>query len=379
MKSPDEALSHPFNTLAPHQHGHSTALVSDLLPLCDVVCLSLVAAIGHPVQAVLAGTVLAPFILYDKDFGAVIGQGRRLPALLGAHVLRFAVLAGVVLLLDMLGIALIDWPSAGLLGWLAAGLLLTLLTRVLVAAYVRRWARRRLLPAAHLDLVLPNHPVAYVGPGVPVSLLADRPISRWNILLKQSEDYFLGAIITLLLLPLLLVITLAVMFSGPGPVFFRQRRHAMNSHEFDIYKFRTMHWNPQAAGEPLQQTSRNDGRITRIGRFLRATSLDELPQLFNVLKGEMSLVGPRPHAIDMRTQNRLGHEITSQYAHRHRVKPGMTGWAQVNGARGATDTTEQLQRRVMLDLQYIDEWSLWLDLKILVLTFREVVRGGNAY
>jgi lipopolysaccharide/colanic/teichoic acid biosynthesis glycosyltransferase len=177
----------------------------------------------------------------------------------------------------------------------------------------------------------------------------------------------------------LLSIALAIRLSSPGPVLFKQRRHAVNGHEFEIYKFRSMHWNPVAAGEQLQQTLRHDARITRLGRFLRATSLDELPQLFNVMKGEMALVGPRPHAVDMRTENRLGEEITSQYAHRHRVKPGMTGWAQVNGARGATDTTAQLQRRVMLDLHYIDNWSLAFDLKILVLTFREVVRGVNAY
>jgi lipopolysaccharide/colanic/teichoic acid biosynthesis glycosyltransferase len=140
-----------------------------------------------------------------------------------------------------------------------------------------------------------------------------------------------------------------------------------------------MAWTGDVSGDSLEQTARFDRRVTRFGRFLRSTSLDELPQLFNVLKGEMSLVGPRPHAVNMRTEDRLGSEITGKYAHRHRVKPGMTGWSQVNGARGATTTTAQLRRRVALDLMYIDNWSLWLDLKILVLTCREVLKRTNAY
>ena len=131
--------------------------------------------------------------------------------------------------------------------------------------------------------------------------------------------------------------------------------------------------------EGLRQTARHDDRITRVGRILRAMSLDELPQLFNVLRGEMSLVGPRPHAVNMRTEDRLGAEITDQYAHRHRVKPGITGWAQINGARGATDTTAQLTRRVELDLYYIEHWSLLLDLKILALTLPSVLKRTNAF
>jgi exopolysaccharide biosynthesis polyprenyl glycosylphosphotransferase len=212
-----------------------------------------------------------------------------------------------------------------------------------------------------------------------VMLLADRPIQRSDAVVKAAEDAILGRILIVLLLPVFALIALAIKLDGPGPIIFKQRRHAFNNAEFDIYKFRTMRVGADAAGDDLQQTVRFDQRVTTVGRFLRATSLDELPQLFNVLKGEMSLVGPRPHAVNMRTEDRLGSEITDKYCHRHRVKPGMTGWSQVNGARGATTTTAQLRRRVGLDLMYIDHWSLWLDLKILVLTCREVLKRTNAY
>ena len=175
------------------------------------------------------------------------------------------------------------------------------------------------------------------------------------------------------------IIALAIKIDSRGPVFYKQKRHALNNQEFYIYKFRSMRWNPTPTTEALVQTSRHDDRITRVGRFLRASSLDEIPQLFNVLKGDMSLVGPRPHAINMRTEERLGDELTATYAHRHRVKPGLTGWAQVNGARGATDNSAQLYRRVRLDLEYIENWSVLLDLKILVKTFGVVIKMTNAF
>ncbi len=231
----------------------------------------------------------------------------------------------------------------------------------------------------HVGLTVPYRTIDYVADGLPVSLLADRPIKRWNLVAKRSEDFMIGVVITALLAPVLACIALAIKLDSPGPVMFRQRRHAFNNNEFDIYKFRTMSWNPRAATENLVQTSRGDSRVTRVGRLLRSTSLDELPQLFNVLRGDMSLVGPRPHALTMRTEDRLGSEITQSYAHRHRVKPGITGWSQINGSRGATDTVAQLRRRVKLDLFYIGHWSLLLDLKILALTTREVLKRTNAY
>jgi Undecaprenyl-phosphate glucose phosphotransferase len=231
----------------------------------------------------------------------------------------------------------------------------------------------------HVGTGVPWRAFDFLGDSLPVSLLASRPISRWNAVLKAAEDYIGGILLLLLLSPVLTLVALAVWLSGPGPVLFRQRRHTLDNREFDIYKFRTMHWAPQQSTGELQQATRQDPRTTPVGRFLRATSLDELPQLFNVLKGDMSLVGPRPHAVNMRTEARLGQEITDLYAHRHRVKPGMTGWSQVNGARGATDTVEQLRRRVELDLYYIENWSLPLDFRILLLTARVVLKQTNAF
>jgi exopolysaccharide biosynthesis polyprenyl glycosylphosphotransferase len=212
-----------------------------------------------------------------------------------------------------------------------------------------------------------------------VTVLAERPIRRWHALAKAGMDYTLGGIATLALLPALGAIALAIRLDDPGPVLFKQRRHGYNNREFEIYKFRTMRLGANKSADAIKQTERDDPRITRVGRFLRKWSLDELPQLFNVLRGEMSLVGPRPHAVVMRTEQRLGEEIVAAYPHRHRVKPGITGWAQVHGARGATDTEAQLRRRIELDLYYIEHCSPLLDFKVLLLTCREVLRATNAY
>lgn len=228
-------------------------------------------------------------------------------------------------------------------------------------------------------LALPMRGVGHIGDSLMVTLLADRPIKRWDAVFKSIEDAVLSFIVLLLLLPVLACIALAIKLDSPGPIIFKQRRHGFNNREFDIYKFRTMRVAPQTPGEALQQTLRGDLRVTRVGRFLRKWSLDELPQVFNVLEGTMSLVGPRPHAVNMCTEQQLGHQIINSYAHRHRVKPGITGWSQVNGSRGATHTIQQLRRRVKLDLYYIAHWSLWLDLRILLLTSREVLRATNAF
>jgi Undecaprenyl-phosphate glucose phosphotransferase len=215
---------------------------------------------------------------------------------------------------------------------------------------------------------------------LPMMVLAHRPIRSWGLVLKAVEDRVLGGLLLILLLPLLVAIGIAVRLDSPGPALFRQRRHGWNNTEFQVVKFRTMTWAPGAASSGMVQTRRNDQRVTRLGGFLRRTSLDELPQLLNVLRGEMSLVGPRPHPVVMRTEQRLGHEIIAEYTHRHRVKPGITGWAQINGHRGATDTAHQVRKRVEYDIYYIDNWSIFFDLKILLLTpLKLLLQRDNAY
>jgi len=202
---------------------------------------------------------------------------------------------------------------------------------------------------------------------VPMVRLLERPLDGWRWLLKGVEDRLLAALLLVLLAPLLLLIALAVRLDTPGPVFYRQRRHGFSQQPIAMLKFRTMHselCDPIDA-RSVRQATRDDARVTRVGRFLRRTSLDELPQLLNVLRGEMSMVGPRPHAV---AHDRLYAEEIDGYLGRHRVKPGITGWAQVNGCRGETRTVAEMRRRIELDLEYIDNWSLWFDVRILVRT-----------
>jgi len=170
----------------------------------------------------------------------------------------------------------------------------------------------------------------------------------------------------------MLVIAAAVKLDSKGPALYRQRRHGFNNRIITVLKFRTMRHDPEA---PLAHAHDGDPRVTRLGRFLRRTNLDELPQLFNVLRGEMSLVGPRPHAVGMKTCERELTEIVAEYAHRHRVKPGLTSWAQVNGSRGPIDSAASVRRRVRLDIDYVTRASLWLDLEIL-LRSAPVLLGG---
>jgi putative colanic acid biosynthesis UDP-glucose lipid carrier transferase len=202
-----------------------------------------------------------------------------------------------------------------------------------------------------------------------------RPLPGWSLLIKELEDKILGSILTVLALPVMAIIALAIRLDSPGPVLFRQKRFGFNNDEITIYKFRTMYVGG-AADPKVTQARRGDPRVTRVGRLLRRASLDELPQLFNVLRGDMSLVGPRPHAV---AHNEHYAKIIDGYLARHRVKPGITGWAQINGLRGATETPELMRQRVAHDLHYIDNWSLYFDLRILAHTVLFSLVDRNAY
>ncbi len=212
--------------------------------------------------------------------------------------------------------------------------------------------------------------------GLPMAVVADRPIKRWDLVTKTLLDKVGAAILLVLLTPLLLGVAIAVGITSEGPIIFRQKRQGWCGRDFTVFKFRTMHCN---VGTQLAfQTRRHDARCTSVGRLLRQSSLDELPQLWNVLRGDMSLVGPRPHAESLHDIDRAGREIVAEYAQRHRMKPGITGWAQVQGARGATASMDQLRHRVEYDLFYIENWSIWLDLRILLRTPFCMV-GENAF
>ncbi len=216
--------------------------------------------------------------------------------------------------------------------------------------------------------------------GAPLVVLTNRPVGHWGAVVKALEDRLIASAAILLLLPVMASIALAIRLEGAGPVIFRQRRHGWNGSEFQVFKFRTMIWAGHSASNGDVQTRRVDRRVTPIGAFLRRWSLDELPQLFNVLNGTMSLVGPRPHPVVMRTEQQLGEDIIAEYSHRHRMKPGITGWAQIKGHRGATETAEQVRTRIEHDIYYIDNWSLLFDIRILLQTpFALLFQRDNAF
>ncbi|HZU90372.1 MAG TPA: undecaprenyl-phosphate glucose phosphotransferase [Stellaceae bacterium] len=214
--------------------------------------------------------------------------------------------------------------------------------------------------------------------GVPVFEIANRPLKPWQAAVKRTEDIVLAALLLILFGPLMGLAALLIKLDSPGPVFFVQRRFGFNNNPISVLKFRTM-FNDRSDPSGERRTVQNDPRITRIGRILRWLSIDELPQLINILRGEMSLVGPRAHAIAMKAGDRLYCEAVERYLHRHRVRPGITGWAQVNGLRGEVDTLRKAHARVAHDLYYIEHWSLWLDFKILLKTVCVVATRDNAY
>lgn len=223
-----------------------------------------------------------------------------------------------------------------------------------------------------LDLL--NHSITDIA-GFPVLNIRSTPMMGLNRIVKAIEDRLLASFILLIISPVLLVIALAVKCTSKGPIFFKQQRLGWDGRIINIYKFRTMFVHQEDAGK-ITQATQDDQRITRLGKLLRRTSLDELPQFINVLQGRMSIVGPRPHAL---AHNELYKESIHTYMQRHRVKPGITGWAQVNGWRGETDTLNKMQKRVEYDLYYINNWSLGFDLKIIFLTLLRGFISRNAY
>ncbi|HMB76853.1 MAG TPA: exopolysaccharide biosynthesis polyprenyl glycosylphosphotransferase, partial [Kiloniellaceae bacterium] len=214
--------------------------------------------------------------------------------------------------------------------------------------------------------------------GLPMVRLFDRPLSDGDYIAKRLEDIGVSLFALAVTSPLMLIIALAIRLESRGPLFFRQMRQGFNNEPIEVWKFRSMYLEASdAAG--AQQATTADARVTRVGRFLRRTSLDELPQFFNVLRGEMSVVGPRPHALGTKAEGALFVEVVQRYAARHRVKPGITGWAQVCGWRGETDTAEKIRKRVECDLAYIENWSLWFDFWIMIRTVPLMIWDRRAY
>lgn len=222
-------------------------------------------------------------------------------------------------------------------------------------------------------------PRAYSHVGnLPCIDVLDRPLGDWGPTLKSIEDKIIASIALLVLSPVLLALAIAVKLDSKGPVLFKQKRYGFNNELIEVYKFRSM-YTDQCDFAAAKLVTRGDPRVTRVGRIIRRTSLDELPQIFNVLKGELSLVGPRPHATKAKAAGELYEHVVDGYFSRHKVKPGMTGWAQINGWRGETDTPDKIRNRVEFDLHYIDNWSLTLDLYIMARTPFALVKAEGAY
>jgi Undecaprenyl-phosphate glucose phosphotransferase len=233
--------------------------------------------------------------------------------------------------------------------------------------------------AAHASrLRLRPRAYSYIG-NVPVLDVFDRPIADWGLVLKWLFDKIVGAFLLLALSPVMIVTAIAVKLDSRGPALFRQKRYGFNNELIEVYKFRSM-FTDQSDMAASTLVTKGDPRVTRVGRFIRKTSLDELPQLFNVVfRGNLSLVGPRPHAMQAKAADKLYDKVVDGYFARHKVKPGITGWAQINGWRGETDTQEKIQRRVEHDLYYIENWSVFFDLQILAMTPFALLKTENAY
>jgi Undecaprenyl-phosphate glucose phosphotransferase len=227
------------------------------------------------------------------------------------------------------------------------------------------------------QLKLSRKAYTYLG-DLPLLALFDRPLNGWNQFLKNTLDRAIALVAIIAFAPVMAAVACAVRFESKGPIIFKQKRFGFNNELIEVYKFRSM-FTDQTDASATKLVTKNDPRVTKVGRIIRKTSLDELPQLFNVITGQLSLVGPRPHATQAKAAGTLYDEVVDGYFARHKVKPGITGWAQVNGWRGETDTVEKLEQRVKHDLDYIDRWSLGLDIYIIAKTPFALLKSENAY
>ncbi|WP_299471711.1 undecaprenyl-phosphate glucose phosphotransferase [uncultured Roseibium sp.] len=232
--------------------------------------------------------------------------------------------------------------------------------------------------SAHTDKVrFRNRGASFIGT-VPFVDVVEKPIANWDMVGKRIFDLLFASLAIVTLFPVMIAAAIAIKLNSKGPVLFRQKRYGFNNEIIDVLKFRSM-YTEMADPDAKQVVTKGDPRVTRVGRFIRKTSIDELPQLFNVLAGSLSLVGPRPHAVNAHTDNTTWDDVVDGYFARHKVKPGVTGWAQINGWRGEVDTQEKIQKRVECDVYYIENWSILFDLKILLLTPFRLLNTENAY
>jgi Undecaprenyl-phosphate glucose phosphotransferase len=321
---------------------------------------------GKPAEALIRSIEQQPFndiricgIFDDRD-------DRRSPPL----VAGYPKLGNVSELITFARIARIDM--------LIVSLPLTAETRVL-SLLKKLWVLpvdiRLSAHASHLQFRPRSY--SYIG-AVPLLDVFDKPINDWDSVAKRAFDIVFSLLLIVLLSPVMIVTAIAIKLDSKGPVLFKQKRHGFNNEVIEVFKFRSM-YTEQADPTAVRPVTKGDPRVTRVGRFIRKASIDELPQFFNALFGSLSLVGPRPHAIAAQSHNLLYNEVVDGYFARHRVKPGVTGWAQINGWRGEMDTDEKIKMRTQYDLFYIENWSLWFDLQILFLTPVRLLDTENAY
>lgn len=303
----------------------------------------------------------------DEPWNVIVGVFDDREQRVGASVIGYPVLGNVGNLLNYARTNRVDDVVIAL-PWHADKRLCDIISRLKeLPVHVR-------LGADLVGFMYPGRTYSSLG-GVAMLDVAYKPLSGWKLVVKDLEDMILSLVLIGFTGPFMALIALAIKLESRGPALFRQQRYGFNNQVFSVLKFRTM-YHDRPVDEGVPQATRDDPRVTWVGKFLRRTSLDELPQLFNVVQGTMSLVGPRPHAVE---HNQYYAALVGGYFARHRVKPGLTGWAQVHGLRGETETPEKMKARVKYDIDYIENWSLLLDLQILVMTAYIVMRAENAY